>query len=156
MSTTTPDNLADAATAAAFKDRIGRLEPDIRPQWGEMTAAQMMAHCTEIFDVACGKPLEGTPWYVNLFKGMIRKMVVNDKPYPRSTRTHPQYRQTEDREFEAERVRILAAMDRFTQACQTREYLEHPLFGPMTVEEAGRAMAKHLDHHLEQFGIGSA
>lgn len=147
------DNLADAATAAAYKTRIERLAPDTTPEWGTMTAAQMLAHCAEIFEVACGKPLEGTPWYVKLFKGMIRKMVVSDKPYPRSTRTHPQYLQTVERDFQAEKTRILAAMDRFTLACQTKEHLEHPLFGPMTVDEAGRAMAKHLDHHLEQFGV---
>ena len=146
------DSLAESATVAAYKERVERLDAGTAPQWGRMTAAQMLAHCTETFEVACGKPLEGTPWYVKLFKGMIRKMVVSDKPYPRSTRTHPQYLQTVERDFQAEKTRILAAMDRFTQACQTNEYLEHPLFGPMTTDEAGRAMAKHLNHHLQQFG----
>ncbi len=75
-------------------ERIDGLSPDTQPQWGVMSAGQMLSHCAEIQEVSNGKALEGTPFIVRLLGGFIRKMVVNDKPYPRSTKTHPQYLQT--------------------------------------------------------------
>lgn len=119
-----------------------------------MTAAQMLAHCAEIQDVSNGKELRGTPFVVKLFKGMIRNMVVNEKPFPKNTKTHPQYRQTSDRDFEEEKRRLLEALDKFVNADVAQsERFEHPLFGSMTAEEKGWSMYKHLDHHLRQFGV---
>jgi hypothetical protein len=135
------------------QDRIGNLTPDTAPLWGEMTAAQMMAHCAEIFEVAGGKEIRGTPWFIKLFKPYIRKMVVGPKPFPHSTKTHPQYIQTGDKVFTAERERLISAMEAFTEMCAGQTRIAHPFFGEMTVDEAGWAMYKHLDHHLEQFGV---
>lgn len=90
--------------------RIEALTPDTAPLWGKMSAAQMMAHCAEILEVAGGKEMRGTP-------------------------------------------RLLGAMDAFGKVCSGKEALNHPFFGDMTVDEVGRAMYKHLDHHLGQFGV---
>ena len=133
--------------------RIGRLTPDSKPHWGSMTAAQMLAHCAEIQEVADGKPLVNTPFVVKLFKGMIRNMVVNDKPFPKNTRTHPQYRQQSTRDFETEKQRLLASLaTAINSEKEHRDQPNHPLFGEMTREEKGWSMYKHLDHHLAQFG----
>ncbi|WP_457652898.1 DUF1569 domain-containing protein [Rhodocaloribacter sp.] len=131
--------------------RIDALTPESRPRWGTMNAAQMPAHCAEIIEVANGKPLENTPLIARLFKGMIRKMVVGERPYPKSTRTHPQYRQTSDRDFETEKQRLLDALEQFKET--EGERIPHPLFGEMSAAEKGWAMYKHLDHHLTQFGV---
>ena len=81
------------------QSRIGQLTPETQPQWGSMTAAQMLAHCAEIQEVSNGKELKNTPFIVKLFRSMIRNMVVNEKPYPKNTKTHPQYLQTKDCDF---------------------------------------------------------
>ncbi len=62
------------------QSRIGQLTPETQPQWGAMTAAQMLAHCSEIQEVSNGKELKNTPFIAKLFRGMIRNMVVNEKP----------------------------------------------------------------------------
>jgi hypothetical protein len=116
-----------------------------------MTVAQMLAHCAEIQEVANGKDLKGTPVIVRLFGPLIRRMVVSDKPYPRSTRTHPQYLQVEERDFEMEKLRLVAALDSFVDAGPRAS--RHPIFGRMTAEERGWSSYKHLDHHLTQFGV---
>jgi hypothetical protein len=85
-------------------------------------------------------------------KPFVRKMVVGPKPYPKSTRTHPQYMQGEEKDLAIEKARLLGAMDAFAEMCSGKALLEHPFFGEMTVDEAGWAMFKHLDHHLRQFG----
>lgn len=132
-------------------ERIHKLTAATEPQWGRMTAAQMLSHCAEILEVSNGKELKGTPFIAKLFKGMIRKMVVGDKPYPRSTQTHPQYVQKEDRDFDQEKQRLMNEIDKAVQS-KDKEVI-HPLFGTMTPDEKGWAMYKHLDHHLTQFGV---
>ena len=135
-------------------DRIEKLTPATRPAWGTMNAAQMMAHCAEVQEVLNGKPLENTPLMARLFKGKIRKMVVNEKPYPKNSRTHPQYVVTDERSFEVEKQRLLKAIEHTaTMPEAERRRLSHPLFGPMTDEELGWSAYKHLDHHLSQFGV---
>ena len=118
-----------------------------------MTAAQMLAHCSEIQEVTNGKELKNTPFIVKLFRGMIRNMVLSEKPYPKSSKTHPQYKQTTDRAFDAEKNRLLAALAQFADGREKTESIEHALFGKMTTDEKGWSMYKHLDHHLTQFGV---
>jgi hypothetical protein len=135
-------------------NRVGRLTPGTAAEWGSMTAAQMLSHCAEIQEVSNGKELQNTPFLAKLFKGMIRNMVVNEKPYPKNTKTHPQYKQTSDRDFETEKKRLLNALDMFVNADDERAgRSRHPLFGEMSTEERGWSMYKHLDHHLTQFGV---
>lgn len=131
--------------------RIEKLTPQTQPEWGSMTSSQMLAHCAEILEVSNGKELANTPLIAKLFKGMIRKMVVNEKPYPKGTGTHPQYKQKEDRDFDVEMVRLLAALAEFKSLRGAA--IVHPLFGAMTVDEKGWSAFKHLDHHLTQFGV---
>jgi hypothetical protein len=135
-------------------DRINKLSPDTKPQWGKMSAAQMLAHCAEIQEVMIGRPLENTPLFGKMFKGFIRKMVTNDKPYPHNAQTHPQYRVRNDRDFETEKKRLLTVLKKLTELSEPeRRQLNHALFGPMTDEEIGWSSYKHLDHHLTQFGV---
>ncbi len=134
--------------------RIDRLMQESKPQWGSMSAAQMFAHCTEILEVTNGKELKDTPFIVKLFKGMIRNMVVNEKPYPKNSKTHPQYRQATEKDFEVEKQRLLDALAKFVNMDKEKaENIKHPIFGKMSEEEKGWSMYKHLDHHLSQFGV---
>ena len=132
-------------------ERINKLTPDTKPQWGKMDVAQMMAHCAEILDVSNGKPLQNTPWVARLFKGYIKKMVIGPKPYPKNTKTHPQYLQTTPKDFEDEKRHLLKALDKLKE--MEGQAIEHTLFGVLNKEEKGWAMYKHLDHHLVQFGV---
>lgn len=135
-------------------DRIDKLTTDAQPAWGAMNVAQMLAHCAEVQEVFNGKPLENTPFIVKLFKGMIRSAVFNDKPYSKNTRTHPQYVIADQRQFEVERTRLLNALAKTAGLSENeRRNLKHILFGSMTDEEIGWGTYKHLDHHLQQFGV---
>jgi Protein of unknown function (DUF1569) len=141
----------DRETYDALLSRIGRLTPDTEPRWGKMNVAQMCAHCAEVAAVAGGKSLEGTPWYIRLFGGLIKRLVVSPRPYPHGVRTHPQYRIPATVDFEAERDRLETVLGALFAAGP--EPARHPLFGPLTAEEVGWSTYKHLDHHLTQFGV---
>lgn len=134
-------------------NRIEQLTPETQPQWCTMTAAQMLAHCSEIQEVTNGKELRNTPFIVKLFRRMIRNMVMSEKPYPKNSKTQPQYLQTKNCDFTNEKKRLLDALAKFVDDKEKSESAKHPLFGRMTVEEKGWSMVKHLDHHLTQFGI---
>jgi len=147
-------NFYDDGTYQALRERIAQLTPDRAPEWGKMTAAQTCAHCAEVAEVANGKALLGTPWYVRLLGPLVKKLVTGDKPYPRGTRTHPQYLIHSDLDFEEQKDRLLEAMKamHLAGAAQAAE-ARHPIFGAMTAEEHGWVTYKHLDHHLAQFGV---
>jgi hypothetical protein len=150
----TNKSLLNPADYQQMLQRIDTITPETKPKWGDMDAAKMFGHCSEIQEVSNGKPLENTPFLVKIFKGFIRKMVVNDKPYKPSTQTHPQYRKTTPHEFDKEKARLLAALDLFhNESSEERKKKKHPLFGEMSDQEKGWAMYKHLDHHLSQFGV---
>jgi len=116
-----------------------------------MNAAQMFSHCAEIQEVANGKDLKGTSLFIRIFARMVRKLVLSDKPFSRNVGTHPQYIQASERNFELEKLRLLAAVDSFGDAGPRP--LKHPLFGHMSADECGWSCYKHLDHHLTQFGV---
>ena len=153
METAHQKSLARPEVNRLCRDRIAKLDPETVPLWGTMTAAQMMAHCGEVLEVAGGRELRGSPWYFKLLMPLVRRVVMGRKPFAHGMQTHPQYRQVEKRDFEREKVRLLAAVAAFEHLCADATHVEHPFFGKMTVADMGWGMYKHLDHHLKQFGI---
>ncbi len=144
-------SLFDLATYHSMIGRIDQLTAESQPAWGKMNVGQMLAHCAEVQDVSNGKPLKGTPWFIKLFGGLVKKMVINDKPYPKNLRTHPQYLMTDPEDFETQKARLLISLKAMQALGRTTS--RHPIFGQMTAEERGWGMYKHLDHHLSQFGV---
>ena len=147
----TGKDLFDASTYQEIVDRINTLTPSTVPEWGKMNVAQMLAHCAEVIDVGNGKPLKGTPWYLKPFGGIVKKMVLSEKPYPKDLGTHPQYVMGEPEDFNAQKERLLLSMK--AMIALGRVAKKHPLMGHMSAEERGFAQYKHLDHHLTQFGV---
>lgn len=145
-----PD-LHDEAVFRSVRTRLERLEPDSERRWGEMSPAQMLAHCTEVQKVMNDGPLEGTPWYVRLAAPLVKRGVLGSRPFPKGVPTHPQYEITSEKEFEAEKRRLLETLEAFL--ARGRTPVDHAIFGRLTPEEAGRVAYKHLDHHLSQFGV---
>ena len=147
--------LYDTDVQLEVTNRINQLTEESAPQWGSMSPAQMLAHCAEIMEVTNGeKPLSKTPLIARLFKGMIRGMVVGDKPYKKNTQTHPQYLQKDEKDLEIERERMLSVIDRFVELDEAKAAaVVSPVLGTMNREERGWAMYKHLDYHLGQFNV---
>ena len=148
-------SLYNEATNQQVIERINALTPELQAKWGKMDAAQMLAHCADALEVMAGeKELGKTPFIARLLKGVIRKAVIGDKPFSKNSPTHPQYVQTEPRDLERERKRLISVINRFVAEEESvAAAREHPAFGILTREERGWSMYKHLDHHLEQFGV---
>lgn len=145
--------LFDTAAAATFKNRLAELRADSPRQWGKMTPAQAVAHCAGSLELALGDVRPPRMLIGRLIGRLIKPLVLgNDAPMRRNSPTVPGFAVTDDRDFERERARLLATIDRFVTAgrdgCTSHP---HSFFGPLTPDEWGVLMYKHLDHHLRQF-----
>eukprot|EP01034_Spumella_vulgaris_P011942 gene11942-15193_t len=61
---------------------------------------------------------------------------------------------SDPRDFEIERQKLKQHIQTFQangeETCTARP---HPFFGKFTPEQWGKGLYKHLDHHLQQFGV---
>ena len=148
------DSLFDSAGRDRVLARIGALRTDSKRQWGTMDAAQMLAHCALALETATGDATLSRPLPARLLGWMFRKSMTGPKPYGRNGPTHPDLKVKDPREFERERARLVAVIRKFHDggpAAAAR--FPHALLGSMTGDEWDRCMGKHLDHHLNQFGV---
>ena len=138
---------------AEFVERIQSLRPEVKAQWGKMSAAQMLAHCQVPLRVASGELKLKRGLFGILFGRLAKKKLAGPEPFQRGLPTAPEFVVRDARDFAVEHGRLVELVQRFGQrgpAGLTRE--PHPFFGPLTNEEWDLLQSKHLDHHLRQFG----
>jgi hypothetical protein len=78
--------------------------------------------------------------------------VVLYMPWPKEAPTNPDFIASEPYDFEAERRRCLRLIDDFASRDLGDAWPENQDFGRMSGRDWSRLMARHLDHHLRQFG----
>lgn len=149
-------NLYDAAVVNQVKTRLENLEPQTERRWGSMTPAQMLAHCSTSMQWAVGEVVpEKGPLPIRLMGRLVKPMVFrNEDPLRKNSPTAKSLIIADERDFEKERARLSGLIDRFSSggptACTNNP---HSFFGRMTPQEWAILMYKHLDHHLQQFGV---
>jgi hypothetical protein len=148
-------NLFDPATASEVKSRIANLTPGSPRQWGTMTPAQAVAHCSAGLDMALGTIRPPRDLIGRILGPLIKPLALrDDQPMRRNSPTAKALIVQDQRDLEAERTHLRNLIDRFTAdgpaACTTHP---HAFFGPLTPEQWSILMYKHLDHHLRQFGV---
>jgi hypothetical protein len=146
-------SLYNANDTVEIQRRLAALTGDRQALWGKMNVGQMMAHCVVALEAATGEREIPHRLIGRLLGRLVKPLALgNDKPLKRNSPTAPEFVIAGDRNFEDERARLAALIDRFATAgpagCTTRP---HAFFGPMTPEEWAILNYKHLDHHLRQF-----
>lgn len=142
----------DKATRDELISRIGNLNENSQAQWGKMTVAQMLRHCTAWEELISGRQKFKQAFIGRIFGKMALRSVLKDEtPLRRNTPTAPAFKITTDGgDVKAEKekwISLLQDHGRFSH-----EGIEHPFFGKMTLEQVGCMAYKHSDHHLRQFG----
>lgn len=143
--------LHDAACLDGVKNRLRTLRPDATRQWGKMTVDQMLWHVNQGFENALGRyPVRK----INIpMPSPLVKWIVFNLPWRRGkTPTAPEYVASGEHDFEKERERSLALIDEFVRKPMTASWPESSFLGRMSGNDWSRLMAKHVDHHLTQFG----
>lgn len=152
-------NIFDRTVCDELIARIDRISADTRPKWGKMNAAQMMAHCCKPYDTLYDAEYQKRyPPHTGLMRfllnWLVKPIVVGPKPYKPNTRTAPSYVVADERQLAVERNKLVGYLNK-VQASGRKEF-EGKLsysFGPLTADEWNVLFYKHLDHHLQQFGV---
>ena len=132
--------------------RVDRLTPASVPVWGRMNVEQMLAHCHAQLRMSLGElPCEEkqTP----LRRAPLKQLVIYLLPWPKGLPTAPQLRQAPTGAFEAERSALRAKIVSAGLCQHQPTWPLHPAFGRLSPRAWGVLMARHLDHHLRQFGV---
>ena len=147
-------NLYEPQTVAELKNRIAKLRPDSERQWGKMTPAQALAHCSTAMEWAVGDTFEPRAFVGRLLAWLVKpKLLGSEEQMRRNAPTAKTLVIADDRDLKMEQQRLSALIDRFAAAgpagCTTHP---HTFFGPLTPQQWAILQYKHLDHHLRQFG----
>lgn len=144
-------NLFDTTVKSETLERIKKLTPASKALWGKMNVEQMLAHLQRPIGVAFGShQLEGS-FILKLIGPLFKSVLYNEKPYKHGLPTDKSYIVADQKNFEIERDKLVDMVNKFTEDNVTN--IVHPVFGKMTKEQWSKATWKHLDHHLQQFGV---
>ena len=148
-------NIFSIEVTAEVIDRIGLLKADTQAQWGKMSVGQMLAHCCVTYEMVYDgnhEPAKGFKKF--LLKLIVKNAVVNEKPYPKNSRTAPQFIITDAKDFEREKARLIHYMKK-TQSLGAKYFdgKDSLSFGELSSQQWNNMFYKHLDHHLTQFGV---
>lgn len=135
----------------ALLARFHRLTPQHHPLWGGLGAKKMVCHLGDQLAVALGdipsEPKGG------LLTKTVAKWLVLYVPFPApkgKINTVPEMLATEPSDWEEDTARFESLLSRLVDA---KKVAPHSVFGRLTHSQWGTLAAKHIDHHLRQFGV---
>ena len=147
-------SLFDQADRDSLLQRLGKLQSDTPRQWGKMNAAQMVTHCARALETGTGDRPMKQKLIGKILMPFFRKSILGEKPFSRNGPTDPSFIVADEREFSTEREKLVDLIAKFVQRGSDAAGNEtHAFFGTMTGQEWGETMYKHIDHHLQQFGL---
>ena len=139
----------DKTTRDEIINRIHSVNENSAAQWGKMNVSQMMRHCTKWDEMAQGKKKYKQAFIGRLFGKMGLKNILKDEPIKKNLPTVPSFRIKENIDFTEEKKKWIRLLDEYEH--YSIDGFIHPFFGPMTKEQTGYLVYKHIDHHLRQF-----
>lgn len=135
---------------AAIRARLAGVTPTQSRRWGVMNVHQMICHAADPMRMALGEiPAVTQPSLMG--RTLLRLVVIHTgmKPPPGRIKGPPEAFTTKPGQWDID----MAACHHLIERMAAAKHLEpHPFFGNLSVDEWGKLMWKHLDHHLRQFG----
>jgi hypothetical protein len=144
-------NLFDSSAKHEIINRINKLTPQTQHLWGKMDVAQMLAHLQIPIGVAEGTYKLPRTFIGRIFGPIAKKILYNDKPFKKNLPTDKSFVMKGAKDFEKEKQSLIAMLNNFNEQNIVDE--PHPFFGKLTKEQWSKGTWKHLDHHLQQFGV---
>ena len=150
------ENIFDAREAQNYIDRIQKLTSETQRKWGSMTVDKMLAHCNVSYEMVYEhqkhKKINGIAKFI--MKNFVKSKVTNDKPYKQNLPTGPAFKIADNKNFEEEKTRLIGFIQKTQQlGAEAFDGKESASFGKLKSSEWNAMFAKHLNHHLEQFGV---
>jgi DinB family protein len=143
--------LHDEANRSQIINRLRSLRLDSPRRWGRMSADQMLWHVNGGLSMALGQmniPPQKTP-----LPRPIMRLLALSLPWPKGWPTMPMFVASGSYDFDAERARCVQLIEQMSAKALDEHWPRHPLLGQLSGRDASRLQARHLDHHLRQFGV---
>lgn len=141
----------------SLPDKLRGLSPDQKPEWGNMSAQHMVEHVVGSWRISNGRT-KVKAVLAPKDVAQRRTFMLSDEPYPRNlanplfSKGLPPLRKASLNDaidqLEDEMRAFFAYHESHPDAVET-----HPIYGDMTFEEWLHFQAKHMGHHLAQFGL---
>jgi hypothetical protein len=139
-------------TRLELNDRIAALQWERPAQWGRFTAPTMVCHLADSLRMAIGdlkvaskrSPIRYPP---------LKQLIIYLAPFPKGAPTAPELLTRQPREWAIDIADLQALLSRTASAPVTDRWPEHPIFGPLSKRAWGVLIYRHINHHLEQFGV---
>lgn len=147
-------NLFDLNESNEVIDRINQLTSNSKNLWGKMNVDQMLAHCNVPYDfVYTDKYPKPNAFKKFMIKLLAKNAVVGNKPFPKNSRTAPEFIMSDKKNFEVEKKVLIDNIKKTQKLGESYfENKESHSFGALSIQEWNTMFFKHLDHHLKQFG----
>ena len=149
-------NVFDAKDAQEYINRINNLTPETQRKWGKMSVDQVLAHLNVAYDLTFTPEKFPKPSFIAKFllSKFVKPKITNEIPYKQSLPTSPVFIIADERNFEEEKAKLIGNIQRVQQlGREAFEGKENINFGRMTAQGWNNMFAKHLNHHLDQFGV---
>ena len=145
--------LQDKKTRTLLKQRIALLSENHESKWGKMNCAQAIVHMAGQLKIALGdlqlKPVPGIGRYFP-----FRPIIINWMPWPKGLPTAKELELPKTNNWVDDVKLLEQLMDRFAEPANSNSTFEpHPFFGTLTHTSWGILAARHINHHLKQFGV---
>jgi hypothetical protein len=119
-----------------------------------MEVAQMLAHCYAALEVATGQKTPPRIFMGRILGPFFKSFFYGPKPFKKNSPTDKSFIVIDRRNFEKEKTKLVDLITLFAKGGEEK-VTKHPhsFFGKLTPKQWSIGMYKHLDHHLQQFGV---
>lgn len=149
-------NLFNKEESEAMLKRIDALQPNQPALWGKMNVEQMMAHLNITFKYTFGQEPKNKPSALQKFvlKLFLKPILMSEKEYKRDMRTAAALQVTNDKDFDREKAQLIENIQNMLRkGVDYFEGKDNVSFGKLSAKEWNTIYAKHINHHLKQFGV---
>lgn len=148
-------NIFTSSTKDLLFKRIDQLSPITQRRWGKMNVSQMLAHCSIPYAQALGENTQAPPLIMKIIMRLfMRGLLTNEVPYKKNSPTAPAFIIVDQRDFEKEKAQLKNYISKVFELGTTHfEGKSQITLGPLSSVEWSNLLYKHLDHHLQQFGV---
>jgi hypothetical protein len=135
-------------------DRSQKLSVDNLAKWGRMNSTEMLVHCNMAHQGILKAPKSEK---MATFRQLISKFIFFKikSEFPKLANGPKRFQtagNVPDASFEEEKSKFVHILSKYPKLEILLEGA-HPIFGPLTHQEWGIFVWRHVDHHLRQFGV---
>ena len=119
-----------------------------------MNAAQMLSHCTVSVKLAFNEiEPEKNEKFLEIGK-MIKTKLFDSEVSSKNVPTTKEFLNTDSKNFIKNKIVFIDYLKRFYESgIDSKETGKHPYFGKLDMNEWGKLIYKHTNHHFVQFKI---